>query len=328
MNAFHLRHLAAAVAVLLLAGCGSGGTPTGGVPSSVTPNVAHHAVPGKSWMLPEAKSAALVYAGGQNFSNDVCGGICIFTYPSGKSVGALDADAFGMCSDSDGNVYLAYYNTVTIYAHGATTPTRTLSVPDSLNGGECSVDSVTGNLAVAAGNSSSSGVAIFPNASGAGTFYPITIEPFGVTYDNNANLFVSGHYGDGEALYEMPAGSTKLISIMLPQSLPPVEDGQWDGKYLAYESEEARGPRLIYRVSVQGSAATLVSRKHIHGVRGYTRGMWIYNKTVVIAYGNRSLRTDQIGVWNYPGLKTFSKFPYRSPFSFYAITVSAAPKHH
>src|SRR5579871_1307812 len=135
-----------AVAVTLLAGCG--GSQPIGAPGAMPQSRAVAAPAGRSgsWMLPnaDAKSGALIYATGG------CNGTCVISYSNGALVGSLatgTADLSGACADAQGNVFIAVGSTVTEFAHGGTTPIKTLSLPGNEAFG-CSVDPTSSNLAV------------------------------------------------------------------------------------------------------------------------------------------------------------------------------------
>jgi len=78
LNRFALRSLAAAA---MLAGCGASQPPIG-APGAMpqTSAIATHAERDKSWMLPEAKSEALLYAADFPLRS-----VHVFAYPKGTS---------------------------------------------------------------------------------------------------------------------------------------------------------------------------------------------------------------------------------------------------
>ncbi len=126
-----------------LVGC-SGLQPPIGAPGAVPQSraITTHADRGKSWMLPEAKREALIYATGG------CSGTCVLSYPGGILVGALSGYSGNAdCSDRSGNVFISENTQVVEFAHGGTTPIAAFILPYSPAVG-CSIDSETGNLAV------------------------------------------------------------------------------------------------------------------------------------------------------------------------------------
>ena len=98
-------------AAAMLIGCGVSQPPVG-APGAMRQStaVATHAAPDTSWMLPEAKSEDLVYV--SSLDN-----VYVLSYPELKEVGHLtDAGGFGLCSDTNGNVFApSYYGGPVIY---------------------------------------------------------------------------------------------------------------------------------------------------------------------------------------------------------------------
>jgi hypothetical protein len=113
------------LAIALLAGCG-GSQPPIGAPGTMPQShaIATHADRGTSWMLPEAKSDDLLYVAQAGDRE----GVWVFSFPQGKLLGKLIgiSDAFGLCSDGSGNVFVteadAGEGEVLEYAHGGTSP--------------------------------------------------------------------------------------------------------------------------------------------------------------------------------------------------------------
>jgi hypothetical protein len=99
-----------------------------------------------SWMAPDAKKQDLLYISDVS-DNEVT----VYSYPSGKLEGTLTGFEVptGLCSDKAGDVFVTDFEASEIleYAHGGTTPIATLSDPGQWPSG-CSVDPMTGNLAV------------------------------------------------------------------------------------------------------------------------------------------------------------------------------------
>src|ERR1700688_4758776 len=127
--------LYSSVAAAMLAGCGGSQAPIGAPDAMAQSRAIAQA------RAHRASSGALIYATGG------CGGTCILSYPQGKLVGSFSTFGGGVCSDAQGNVFLTHNGTVYEFAHGGTTPIATLSLPGNSAVG-CSVDPVTGNLAV------------------------------------------------------------------------------------------------------------------------------------------------------------------------------------
>src|SRR5580658_498150 len=226
-----LQTLAAAASVVLLAGCGGGISPAqlgatgqstaaqlrsiGGAAAhpvqSAGANAAH------SWMAPDAKkSKSLLYVSVQG-ANDVE----VYSYPGGKLKGTLTGfqTPSGVCSNKGGDVFILNGNgtSVEVYAHGGSSPIRTLGLPGypELN---CSVDPTTGNLALGVlGNTCGDCFVVFPGGSGTATVYTPSGQTGlpGCAYDNKGNLFCDA-YNDSEdvfLLFEVAAGSASANQV-------------------------------------------------------------------------------------------------------------------
>jgi len=226
---------------VLLAACGGSQSPIaspGAIPQSRA--ITAHAARSGSWMLPEAKSEDLLYV--SNWSN---ADVYVYAYPSGKAVGRLRGfqRAGGLCSDHAGNVWIGQTDEITEYAHGGTEPLRTLNDEQKYEGymiSACSVDSVTGDLAVVNfgdfGSSSPGDVAIFANASGSPKLYYCKLYPFSATYDDRENLFAYGRlYGSSHigALGELKPSASNFRLLRL-HDVKAYEVGgvAWDGKHV------------------------------------------------------------------------------------------------
>jgi hypothetical protein len=148
--------------VALLAGCG-GSQPPIGAPRAMPQSSAHKAA--------GSYSALLYVASGAYDTGDM------YTFPAGKHVGKITLpgvdSAYGMCSDSGGDVFITTIppqpapGSIYEYSYGGTTPIATLADDDLPYG--CSWDPTTGNLAVAnlfppGGESFNGNVAIYPQA--------------------------------------------------------------------------------------------------------------------------------------------------------------------
>jgi len=243
-------------------------------------------------------------------------GVSVFTYPKGKLVGNLTGFQFpfGLCSDQSGNVFVVDQGAEDIveFSHGGSTPVATLSDKGN-NPNGCSVDPLTGNLAVAGGNLFvPANIAVYPHAEAPPTIYKdsTVVSAFYCTYDNNGNLFASAGAGQNEAqfaLLELPSGSDPNLSrISLDQSINPGGAIQWDGKYLAIASPPSppttRGPMTVYQVSVSGSSGTVVSTIEFPSGKqprnaGSNQQFWIQGKKLI----SPSYPTKRVKYWRYPG---------------------------
>lgn len=318
VSGFSRYSLCVSIGIVMLAGCG-GASQTNGtlalVPQSKAIPLA--AVRGGSWMLPEASSEALLYAttGG--------GDVYVISYATGKLVGTITGvdEAQGVCSDSNGNVFVTAYETENVieYAHGGTTPIAKL--PDFgyyPNG--CAIDPTTGNLAVAnfqAMDGSGGTVAIYTGAQGKPTYY--TAPGMGsydwCAYDNQGDLFVdgSGAYG----LAEMPEGSQTFNDI----SLSVAGQGlQWDGQYLAMVNPSSK---VVYRIAASGSSGSVTGTVHFKGLIGTLGDDFAFNGSkIVMPFGARSGELTKIGVWKYPHGGQVGRVLKGGGSGYYALTLS------
>jgi hypothetical protein len=309
------------VAAALLAGCGGSQTPIGAPGAMPLTSAATHADRGKSWIKPGASSAAaLIYATGG------CGGTCVFSYPMGELVGSLSLTGAvrGDCSDSAGDVFITNDYQVLEYAHGATSPSQTLSVPGGQASG-CAIDPVTGNLAVVV-NDGDKNIAIYPDAQGTPALYSSHLTSVACGYDNAANLFVSGVGPSANAISELPSGGSDFAVLSVGGDLGNPGQVQWDGKYITYEGLTHRRIK-VSRLNVSASSATIVGTTRFGGPIQNAYLSWIFGDEILIPY-LRGLKTNQIGLWAYPkGGKQLKKMQgvSNSKFAiFRGVTVSVS----
>jgi hypothetical protein len=138
-NKFGSLFTVTALVTVMLSGCGGSQPPIG------APGV----MPLNSKVVTESRtpntgsgSGALIYV-----QNDK--GTYILSYATGKIVGSFDlVGGANLCSDKDGHVFIPAKGAIYEYAHGGTTPIAQLSDEGNETLG-CSVDPITGNLAVA-----------------------------------------------------------------------------------------------------------------------------------------------------------------------------------
>jgi hypothetical protein len=277
------RYALSCVAVTMFAGCGGSSQSTAALPHSSETRPAKH-----------NQSGSLLYIGAAKTSY-------VLSYPEGKIVGTIAQTGLGVCSDTSGTVYFASDNSLLVFAHGSTTASQTLSLPSP--GANCSVDPVTGNLAVALQNQL--GVAVFTPPYG----QPTTYEFYGFVahycgYDNAGNLFIDGYKGDNPGLAEIPAGNGNVtyISLSLPEDSYP-QAIQWDGNYMAMAVQRSQkiNPHIVIdRLSISGSTATVASSTTIKGVKHHIGASWLYNNQVTIIYSISDFRFPNMGIWSYP----------------------------
>ncbi|HEY6325402.1 MAG TPA: hypothetical protein VIW73_02655 [Candidatus Cybelea sp.] len=284
-----------------------------------------------SWMAPGAQSGDLLYV------SDTGGRVYVYSYPAGNHVGTLHGfkGPEGVCSDSAGDVYVIDTPAVAVfkYAHGGTRPIEKLHVYGYWPQG-CSVDPVTGDLAVAdfASNPQAGpgAVTIYKNGRGMGTSYQDSSfgEYFFCSYDAKGNLYVDGtNVGTTQTqLAELPRGSTSFTNITLDKKVGPYPLAvQWDGKYVALQGST----RALYRIKVSGSTGRIVQTTLFQGDHSdLVAQFWIAGRTILIPYGSGRRIVKKVGLWPYPGGGAVSK-SIQAPHltaELFGTTLSAAQK--
>lgn len=329
MNASRLNAFAPITLCAILAGCGGTTNTTPTVSGAIAHSGVHHAT---------SSDGDLLYEANGYFIN-------IFTYPQGQSVAKITDQGLpgAMCSDKDGNVFVtdANDNDIMEYSHGGTEPIETLNeFPNEPQA--CSVDAVSGNLAVANGGATfeHGTIAVFANAQGTPTYYtaPNMYSYAFCTYDNNGNLFADAGGDDGKFhLIEMPYGSETFEEIAVHgASIHDAQSLQWDGTNLALASpsihlkgrHHLRGPLTVYVLHVSGSVAQTVNKLNLRSSKKnrhltYDVQYWIQGSVMM---GQNGTVGTGLGLWNYPsGGKPFQVLVPHTNVS--GVTVSVAPTH-
>ncbi len=145
---------------VILGGCTGGlgqGAPVGASGGETLAGAS--AEQGGSWMKPEAYTGALLYV-----SDPGAGVVNVLTYPNGKRIGKLTGfvEPRGECVDASGNVYVTDEGASDVleYAHGGTTPMRTIEDPGQ-KPYDCAVNlnagNLTGNFAIVNAGTTSGG---------------------------------------------------------------------------------------------------------------------------------------------------------------------------
>ncbi len=314
------RGLCLSVVVAALSGCSGGATPIGMSEIPQREVLAMEAGARGSWMTPEAKKGPLLYVGGLT-------DVYVYSYPKGSLVGTLTGfyEATGLCSDKRGNVWIANADNdegrgyVVEYAHGGTTAIKMLTAPYISPQG-CSVDPVSGDLAVASGgyDCCGSSLLIYPEASGTpavydgyGLFWPF----IGCTYDNNGNVYVA----TGERFYRaatlwLPKGGSSLSLFPIYPKTYPHHGIQFDGTYLVTEGRNTK----IFQNVLEGSEA------HRHGPKIVISP---YDPEYYWIQGSRILGTaySRVAFWRYPeGGAAVKEFD--TPGRVEGLTVSVVPR--
>lgn len=301
-------------AAAFLVACGESQPPIGvhgTMPQS--PALATRAGRDGSWMLAEAKNEDLLYVSNTRPSNNVT----VYSYVSHRLVGTLGNLSYpaGICVDKSGDVYIANEDGDDIieYAHGGTTPIKTLA--DSDGAIDCSIDATTGNLAVAnAGyiEGPPGSLYVFKNAEGSPTKYTdgdYIIHFNSCVYDSKGNLFVdgSGQAGVGSnggvGFAELPKSGGSLTNIRLtPKPGPLALPGglAWDDKYVTMYSDSARN--VIFRLTIKGDRAH--HRHYTSLAGGYADNYyWIQRdsgRRQQVLVGANNLNRNEVLYWHYP----------------------------
>jgi len=294
MNALRLA-LRVGAGLAILAGCGGSQSPIGA--SGAMPQ--SRAIAEKTELRNQSTSGALLYVISYGYS------VTMLSYPGLVNNGSFSPQglATNVCSDKTGNVYVTTGNGVIYeYAHGGMAPIKTLIDPNYSPIHGCSVDSTTGNLAVANDGPSGGNVAVYAGGQGQPTYYnnsSITTYA-GCAYDGVGNLFVAGfdhrNKSAGGRLFELRRGGSELAEIALDQQIavPDINSIEWNHRYLAYGGTE-QGQRNIYHIRISKSKGTLSGNTVAKGVHP---GWWIAGKTLISPFGRQ--KTEALGFWTYP----------------------------
>lgn len=287
--------LSSFVAAALLAGCGARlrlGTPG--------------ATARTSWMLPEARSENLLYVTTTGYGPYGGGGyVSVFAYPKGTLVGTLTAFSSpnGACVDKAGNVFLPDTNDREIfeYAHGGSKSIRTLADGQQPYG--CSIDPITGSLAVANADGS---VSIYRSSKGIPKTYhdPILVDAYYCAYDSDGNLFVDGfnyyHSSDHFQLVELRRGKSSFENITLDESLATPTGVQWDEKYVVV-GDGSPAHHAVYRIEITGTQG--VVKREVSLTNADPEGFWIDGRRLI----NPDFFADQVEYFDYPAGGTATK---------------------
>jgi hypothetical protein len=311
-----------ATSALLVSACSDAGTP----PS--TSAVASRE-PAGSWMAPEAASQDLLYVSDSN------GTIDVFSYPSGRRVGAIKglASPTGLCSDDSGNVFVPETNNLDVleFPHGATKSVKTLHDFGHYPFG-CSVDPRTQDVAVANYSTTSqkqSNVAIFRAGHNLPNFYqdPAVNSFFFCGFDDKSNLYVDGaDVGSYHTLFaELPAGSTTFTNITLDKTIGYPGGVQWDGKYVAVQDSYNRA---VYRFKITGANGKSMKTVHFTNDRStLIAQFWIAGTKIILPYGTNKRAVRSVGYWAYPaGGSASQSFKVHPVTELIGVTLSRAKK--
>jgi hypothetical protein len=276
--------LSGCIAAVMLSACGMPASPQSAA-------IATPAERGRAWMLPEANDEDLLYvATGDN--------VYVLSYPGGKLTGSLNAGGHNLCADAKGDVFVPTGYDVAEYSHGGTL-IQTLDDGDVALG--CSVDPVTGNLAVTNEGSGCGEVAIFPKARDPEQWYrDPAICTYGLDgYDDRGNLFFDGT-GSSNYFAELPKGSSTFKNYVLTGNFFTAYGSvQWDRGAITLTNPSSQE---IYRLKPSASTLKIIGSTHASGWQNPYSGQWPYVQTWL--QGGRFIAQAstlaEIGSWRYP----------------------------
>jgi hypothetical protein len=240
-------------------------------------------------------------------SNWQSSAVSVFTYPERRLVGTLTGfeQPYGECIDSAGDVFITNFNASNIYEfhHGKLKPKAIIDDPGEHPAG-CSIDPVTGNLAVNNSytvSNDAGDIALYRrNTSGEWTALANYSDSsffymYFCGFDADGNLFVDGMtgYNGSFALAVLPSGSSTFTNLTLNQSIAAPGGIMWDGQYMTL-ADSGVSPSPIYRFTVNGTNATVVGSTMLSGsdVVQY----WIDGQQVV----GPQPKSAKVGIWKYP----------------------------
>jgi hypothetical protein len=275
----------------VLSGCSEAGSPIG---APITQGMS------RSWMTPTAKKNGLLYI------SDAFGDfVNVYSYPKGQLVGTLTGFGLplGECADTQGDVYVvdSANGVVDEYAHGGTSPIATFNAArKGLLG--CSVDPLTGNLAVTSlyTASLSSELVVFPAGQHDKPTGYLDSKIYDMSfcgYDNAGNLFVDGYSSPsgGFQLAELPYGGDTLTNLTLRPADELTSPGnvQWDRHFLAV----GNSTDVIYQIAINPSeqVAYIVGSTPLNGAEDVVQ-FWVQGKRVVGPDAQEAL----VYFWRYP----------------------------
>ena len=318
MRAFaYAMRAVGALAVATLFGCGGSATETlGGMPRTVSLAVDPSGAVrsggpmrpdrGKSWMLPSATSCVyngklppcgLLYVSSY-YTNDV------FVFKNNALVGKLTGfnAPDGVCTDKSGNVWITNNRGQSIveYAHGGSTPIKTLSDPGVYPLG-CAVNPRTGAIAVTNVFTTGSGqgnVAIYHKASGKPLILtdPDIYDVYFCGFDAQSNLYIDGLDTSGNFEFaELPRDRFKFESIALDEKVYWPGAIQWDGTYVVVGDQLYQDRVASAAYQTTGSGGEIVGTTVFSGAQDVV-GFYIEDGSVVGPDAN----LNALGLYMYP----------------------------
>jgi hypothetical protein len=219
----------------------------------------------------------------------------------------------GECVDKANDVFVtdSGLQAIVEYHHAGKAPINTLS-DAGYQPVACSVDPLTGNLAVANYATASGGpgnVAIYAGATGKPAFYTSDLDgkgPLSCGYDDQGNLLVADEYSRGNYEYAsfamLPKNSKAFqeirIGYIAKSHFEYVTNVQWDGKYWATVDNGN-----ILRFTIAGSHVTYEGATNLSGNWTGTTQLSIVNFTGSDNQQGTQLvaaEANDVLTWKYP----------------------------
>lgn len=239
-------------ALISIAGCSTAANNGFGGPPALSPTVQRAALGSN------VGSNDLLY-----ITNYGTSSVKVYDWPSLKPTGTLKGLTFeeGLCVDAKGNVFVPNTGADDIeeYAHAGSKPIATLADLPNYYPNSCSVDPVSGDLAVMNLGYASGNLVIFHHATGQPKPYIIStiFSYYMCGYDDRGNLVIDGLNKDEAAAFAiLPRGSTRLQPLTLDRSPRSAGGVQWDGKHWAIGD----GYATIYQFDISGTNGTKVGQ--------------------------------------------------------------------
>jgi hypothetical protein len=264
------------------------------------------------------------------YVSDADGEVTVYRYQTGDLVGVLAnfGQPAGECADGAGNVYItdATRRKIYEYAHGGAKPVKTLSDSPYTPSG-CSIDPLTGNLAVANWNS----VAIFVRAGGKPTF--LTDKSISIfracAYSADGTLLVTGTEGSNKSLFAwLRRRSNQLVNVDVPGPASSSEwfgiyGLQWDGMYFVLDQSQA-----VFQIALMNGQAYYVGETELDGNGTGQYAIYDPNPThrgtqlLTSYYGIDSSYTGAVSYFPYPAGGQSDKSFAHGVYNPYGIVIS------
>jgi hypothetical protein len=230
-------------------------------------------------------------------------GVDVLSFPQGSRVAKITniGDPQGVCADTSGHVWITAFlqgRKFALYefARGATTPLHTVERNESY--GTCTVDSHGDPVVFGKHTAYSATIETWsPSLRRRLRVVQIPVAPVSTTYDDDGNLYVKGFEGSDPAFAVLRKGTSTLTFLTVKKG-DDFQDGclGWDGAYVTLGAFDRK--QLIYRLSIDGKIATIVSRVHLHDVAPNPK--YLLTGHTIVAALNDGRNAKRIGFYDYP----------------------------